>query len=53
VFIGEDEINSGLITVKDMTSGSQTTASQGILTAGLLEKIQSLRDVTPISDTQL
>jgi histidyl-tRNA synthetase len=48
VFLGEDEISSGQITVKDMSSGSQTTASAGILTAGLNEKIKALRDGAPI-----
>ena len=44
VFLGEDEINSGLITVKDMSSGAQTTASAGILTAGIVEKVNTLRE---------
>jgi len=50
VFIGEDEISSGLITVKDMSSGEQTTASSGILTAGICEKIKALRDAAPIKE---
>ena len=48
VFLGEDEINSGTITVKDMSSGEQTTASPGILTAGICDRIAALRDGTPI-----
>lgn len=40
VFLGEDEINQGTITVKDMKTGEQTTASAGILTAGISEKIK-------------
>ena len=48
VFLGEDEIKSGLITVKDMASGEQATASAGILTAGLGEKIKKLRSRAPI-----
>ena len=50
VFIGEDEINNGLITVKDMTSGEQTTASIGILTAGICDKIKALRESAPIKE---
>ena len=48
VFLGEDEINRGMITVKDMTSGVQTTASSGILIAGMNEKIKTLRNGAPI-----
>jgi len=50
VFLGEDEINKGLITVKDMASGEQTTASYGILTKGICEKIKSLRTGAPIKE---
>jgi len=50
VFLGEDEINRGLISVKDMSSGSQTTASCGILTAGINDKITALREGAPIKD---
>jgi len=48
VFLGEDEISSGTITVKDMVSGVQTTASEGILIAGIREKIKALHDAAPI-----
>ena len=50
VFLGEDEIAKGQITVKDMMSGSQTTASAGILTEGIRKKITALRDGTPIKE---
>jgi len=50
VFLGEDEISAGMITVKDMSSGSQTTASAGILIAGLIKKAKALRRGTPIKD---
>ena len=51
VFLGEDEIDRGVITVKDMVSGSQTTAHAGILTAGICEKLRSAQsDKTPIKD---
>ena len=48
VFLGEDELRDGVITVKDMSSGSQSTASQAILTAGIAEKIKILRQGAPI-----
>jgi len=51
VFLGEDEIDKGLITVKDMSSGEQTTASYGILTAGICDKIKALRKGTPIMES--
>jgi len=44
VFLGEDEIDRGSITVKNMSTGEQTTASAGILTAGIVEKVKALRD---------
>jgi len=50
VFLGEDEINQGLIKVKDMATGEQTTASYGILTAGILDKIKALRKGAPIKE---
>ena len=43
VFLGEDEVSKGQITVKDMSSGAQTTASAAMLTAGLLEKVKAMR----------
>ena len=48
VFLGEDEISKDMITVKEMDSGNQTTASAGILTAGIADKIKTLRMGTPI-----
>ena len=50
IFLGEDEISSGQITVKDMISGKQTTASPGILTAGIADTIKPLRSGTPITE---
>ncbi|MDR0490645.1 MAG: ATP phosphoribosyltransferase regulatory subunit, partial [Oscillospiraceae bacterium] len=52
VFLGEDEIKSGMITVKEMASGSQTTASAGILTAGIIDKIRAMRSGAPISEAE-
>ena len=48
VFLGEDEINKGAITVKNMFTGEQTTASPAILTAGICDKIKTLRTSVPI-----
>ena len=49
-FLGEDEINKGAITVKNMSTGEQTTASPAILTAGIIEKISTLRQGVPIKE---
>jgi histidyl-tRNA synthetase len=49
IFLGEDEISSGQITIKDMVAGSQVTASAGLLISGLCEKIKTLRSGAPIS----
>ncbi|MDR2598888.1 MAG: histidine--tRNA ligase [Oscillospiraceae bacterium] len=43
VFLGEDEIKSNNITVKNMVTGEQTTASAAMLTAGIVDKITALR----------
>ncbi|MCL2045698.1 MAG: histidine--tRNA ligase [Oscillospiraceae bacterium] len=48
VLLGEDEIGSGQITVKDMVEGSQVTASAGLLITGLCDKIKKLRSGVPI-----
>jgi histidyl-tRNA synthetase len=50
VFLGEDEINSGKITVKDMASGEQTTASPTMLISGMLQRVAALREGAPIRD---
>jgi len=50
VFLGEDEINGGKITVKDMASGEQTTASAAMLTAGIKEKIAAMASAAPIKE---
>jgi len=52
VFLGEDEIDKGLITVKNMASGEQITASYGILTAGICDRIKTLRKGTPIKEVK-
>jgi len=50
VFLGEDEILEGKITVKDMTSGEQTTAESSLLIARISEKINALRSGAPIKE---
>ncbi|MCL2249395.1 MAG: histidine--tRNA ligase [Oscillospiraceae bacterium] len=48
VFLGEDEIKNGTITVKDMQTGNQTTAGGAILTKGISDKIKELRNSPPV-----
>ncbi|MCL2366677.1 MAG: histidine--tRNA ligase [Oscillospiraceae bacterium] len=50
VFLGEDEISSGQLTVKDMASGEQTTASPRALITLISEKIKPLRMGDPIKE---
>jgi len=50
VFLGEDEIKGGLITVKDMTSGDQATGAAEALTAGINAKLESRRGGAPVID---
>jgi histidyl-tRNA synthetase len=50
VFLGEDEIKKNVITVKNMASGEQTSASSGILTAGICDRIKTLRKGMPIKE---
>ena len=49
VFLGEDEISQGQITVRDMRDGSQTTATAGMLTTGIVQKIKALRSGAPVA----
>ena len=49
-FLGEDEINNGTITVKELSSGSQTTGAPDKLTAALVDKIKTLRGGVPIKE---
>jgi histidyl-tRNA synthetase len=48
VFLGQDEIEKDMITIKDMASGDQTTASAGIIAAGLKGKVFAMRSGKPI-----
>lgn len=50
VFIGEDEIKEGRVTVKDMTSGEQITVSPAMAVAGISEKINDGKKITPIKE---
>ncbi|MCL2226242.1 MAG: histidine--tRNA ligase [Oscillospiraceae bacterium] len=50
VFLGEDELSEGKITVKDMATGGQTKASPAVLIANISEKIKSMRSAAPIAD---
>ncbi len=50
VLLGEDEINAGKVTVKDMVTGTQLTASPGMVAAGILEKIRKNREITPVKE---
>ena len=50
VFIGEDEVKEGKVTVKDMTSGEQITVSPAMAAAGIANKINENRAVPPISE---
>lgn len=50
IFLGEDEISKGQITVKDMRTGEQTTASAGILLANMKSKICGFRAGTPVKE---
>jgi histidyl-tRNA synthetase len=48
--LGEDEIAQEKITVKDMRTGEQTTASAAMLLAGIREKVALSRDAKPIRE---
>jgi histidyl-tRNA synthetase len=49
-FLGEDEISAGRVTVRDMRSGEQTTASAALILEGLREKLRAAEDIPPILD---
>ncbi len=50
VFLGEDELREGMVTVKDMRSGEQTTASAAMITVALRNSVATLRGGTPIME---
>jgi histidyl-tRNA synthetase len=49
-FLGEDEIKSGLVTVKDMQSGEQMQSAEGAIIAEIAEKIKARRTAPPIME---
>ncbi|MDR3278599.1 MAG: histidine--tRNA ligase, partial [Oscillospiraceae bacterium] len=49
-FLGEDEIKAGKVTVKDLATGEQTTASAAVLAEGVRKKLAVRRDAPPIKD---
>ena len=51
-FLGEDELASGKITLKDMSSGEQTAYAPEALMASVSEKIKTLRSGAPIKEKQ-
>jgi histidyl-tRNA synthetase len=50
IFLGEDEIKDGMVTVKNMESGQQTTASAAMITAAVKDKMAGMRTGTPIRE---
>ena len=50
VFIGEDEVKEGKVTVKDMTSGEQLTISPAMATTAISAKINEKRTIAPIKE---
>ena len=50
VFIGEDEVKEGKVTVKDMTSGEQLTISPAMAVTAISAKINEKRTITPIKE---
>ncbi len=49
-FLGEDEIKDGFVTVKDMASGEQTTASAAMIITALKDNIRRLSEGVPIRE---
>lgn len=52
VFLGEDEIAQGKITVKDMLTGVQTTSSPEMMLMNMKSKIAGLRIGAPIKEPE-
>lgn len=50
IFLGEDEIGQELVTVKDMASGKQTTASRAMITTAVKAKLAGTRNSAPIKE---
>ena len=52
LFLGEDEINNGVVAVKDMKSGEQTTAPLSEQIPAILEAIRALSAQTVIKTAE-
>ena len=52
LFLGEDEINAGTVTVKNMSTGEQTTAPLSEMTPQILAELQSKQAQTVIKTNQ-
>jgi histidyl-tRNA synthetase len=50
--LGEDELAAGKVTIKDMRSGEQTTASAALLCEGIRDKLSGLKAAKPINDAK-
>ena len=50
IFLGEDEIREGRVTVKDMRTGEQTSVSPGMAAAAIRGKLDSDAAAAPIRD---
>jgi histidyl-tRNA synthetase len=50
IFLGEDEIREGRVTVKDMRTGEQTSVSPGMAAAAIRGKLDSEAAAAPIRD---
>ena len=49
-FLGEDEISTGRVTIKDMQTGEQITVSPAMAAAGIADRVKEKRAVPPISE---
>ncbi len=50
VFIGEDEVNSGTVTVKNMTTGEQTTLRESDAINCIINSLSTRKNMTVISE---
>jgi histidyl-tRNA synthetase len=49
-FLGENELKDGLVTVKDMATGEQTTSSPAMITAAVKTRLTGLREGAPVRE---
>ena len=52
VFLGEDEIAQGKLTVKNMKTGEQVTSSPAMLIEGICEKLVAMKTAAPIAEPE-